>query len=234
MGRGSEADAWPKDGAAPVGAGGTAPGAVGSAAARAVRGARAAGGGALGCVLAGGRGSRLGGAKATVELGGRPLISHPLAALAAAGLEAFVVAKPDTALPPLGARLVTEPAEPIHPLAGIRAALRHAGRPLVVVGCDFPFAPPALLRALADAPEPLVLPAPGGAPQPLLARWSPGLLPRLDAALAREEPLRRTVAALGPRLLDDAELAPFGDPARAFLNVNTEADVRAAAALVGK
>jgi molybdopterin-guanine dinucleotide biosynthesis protein A len=187
---------------------------------------------ALGAVLAGGRGSRLGGAKATAELAGRPLISYPLGALAAAGIEAFVVAKPGIDAGDASVPLVLEPTEPTHPLVGIVAALRHAGRPLVVLGCDFPFAPPALLRALADAPEPLVVPAPAGAAQPLMARWSPELLPQLEGALDREEPLRRTVAALGPRLLDDAELGPFGDPARAFFNVNTQADLRAAAAML--
>jgi molybdopterin-guanine dinucleotide biosynthesis protein A len=124
--------------------------------------------------------------------------------------------------------VVIEPEEPTHPLAGIVAALRHAGGPLVVVGCDFPFAPPALLRALAEGPESLVVPAPGGDAQPLMARWAPELLSRLEDALEREEPLRRTVEALSPRLLDDAELARFGDPARAFFNVNTPADLRAA------
>jgi molybdopterin-guanine dinucleotide biosynthesis protein A len=195
----------------------------------------------LGAVLAGGRGSRLGGAKPTTELAGRPLISYPLAALAAAGIEVFVVAKPATELPasvsksgvaPAAIEVVTEPTEPTHPLAGIVAALRHAGHPLVILGCDFPFAPPALLRALAEAPEPLVVPAPGGDPQPLLARWSPQLLPHLEGALQREEPLRRTVAALDPCLLDDTELARFGDPTRAFFNVNTPEDLRTAAELL--
>ncbi len=226
------------------------------------------GSGGLGAVLAGGRGSRLGGAKPTADLAGRPLIAYPLQALAAAGIDSFIVAKPSTPLrgrpsvrdpergrPEVrnpdrrstavegpdggstavgadaalrGVEVVTEPEEPRHPLAGIVAALRHAGEPLVVVGCDFPFAPPALLRALADAPEPLVVPAPGGGPQPLMARWAPELLPRVEAALAREEPLRRTVAGLSPRLLGDAELARFGDPARAFFNVNTPEDLRAA------
>jgi molybdopterin-guanine dinucleotide biosynthesis protein A len=184
--------------------------------------------GALGVVLAGGRGSRLGGAKPTAELAGRPLISYPLAALAEAGLEAVVVAKPDTDLPPLDVDVLAEAAEPVHPLTGIVAALRQTGRPIVVIGCDFPFVPAALLRALADAPEPLVVPAPGGELQPLVARWMPALLPALDAALDREEPLRRTVAALSPRLLDDADLAPFGDPARIFFNVNTPADLHRA------
>jgi molybdopterin-guanine dinucleotide biosynthesis protein A len=183
---------------------------------------------ALGVVLAGGRGSRLGGAKATAQLAGRPLISYPLAALAGAGLEAVVVAKPGVELPPLDVDVLTEPEEPVHPLTGIVAALRQTGRPLVVLGCDFPFVPPALVRALADAPERLVVPAPGGEPQPLVARWTPALLPALEAALAREEPLRRTVAALSPRLPGDAELARFGDPARVFFNVNTPADLRCA------
>jgi molybdopterin-guanine dinucleotide biosynthesis protein A len=154
------------------------------------------------------------------------LISYPLAALAEAGLEAVIVAKPDTDLPPLDADILTEPPEPVHPLAGIVAALRQTGRPVVVIGCDFPFVPAALLRALADAHEPLVVPAPGGDAQPLVARWTPALLPALEDALAREEPLRRTVAALSPRLLGDAELAPFGDPARVFFNVNTPTDLR--------
>jgi molybdopterin-guanine dinucleotide biosynthesis protein A len=200
-------------------------------------------GAALGAVLAGGRGSRLGGAKATAELAGRPLISYPLGHLAAAGLDAFIVAKPSTELPAFAASpaaddapeqrptVVTEPERPLHPLAGITAALRHAGRPLVVLGCDFPFAPPTLLRFLADAAEPLVVPAPRGAPQPLVARWSSTLLPALEDALEREEPLRRTVAALRPRLLGDSELAAFGDSAHTFFNVNTPADLRDAAAI---
>ncbi len=61
-----------------------------------------------------------------------------------------------------------------------------------------------------------------------MARWTPALLPALEDALDREEPLRRTVAALAPSLLTDPELAPFGDPARVFFNVNTPADLRAA------
>jgi molybdopterin-guanine dinucleotide biosynthesis protein A len=218
----------------------------------------------VGAVLAGGRGRRLGGGKATALLAGRPLISYPLAAMAAAGIDAFVVAKPDTELPPLAGgsigdrgaarvEVVRESAEPSHPLMGIIAALRHAGRPVVVLAGDMPLASPALLAALASggiaapsggstltvdrpldlgifAEAPLVVPAPGGQPEPLQARWSPALLPALEAALAREEPLRRTLAALSPRLIGDVELARFGDPARMFLNVNDAADLRRAEA----
>jgi molybdopterin-guanine dinucleotide biosynthesis protein A len=180
----------------------------------------------LGAVLAGGVGSRLGGGKAMVELAGRALIEYPLAALDAAGIEAVVVAKADTALPSFAAPVVTEPEEPRHPLLGIVTALRHAaGRPVLAVACDLPFVTPRLLEELATAAEPLVVAAPGGDPQPLLARYAPALLPELEAALERQEPLRRTVAALDPRLLGDADLARFGDPARLTFNVNSPADL---------
>lgn len=190
----------------------------------------------LGAVLAGGAGERLGGGKATVELAGAPLISYPLAALAAAGIEAVVVAKPGTELPALAVPILREPPAPRHPLLGIVTALRHAeGRPVLAVACDLPLVPPELLAALAAAPQPLVLAAPGGDPQPLLGRYAPALLPDLEAALDREEPLRRTVAALRPRLLGDAELARFGDPEAMLLNVNDRSDLeRARVMLAGR
>jgi len=191
----------------------------------------------LAAVLAGGAGRRVGGAKATVELAGRALIGYPLAALAAAQVEAVVVAKPDTELPTLTVPVVLEPAEPRHPLLGIVAALRHAGgRAVLVVACDLPLVPPALLAELAAAPHPPeeapLLAAPGGDPQPLLGLYPAALLPQLESALAREEPLRRTVTALSPRLLEDAELARFGDPAEILLNVNDRADLERAGAIL--
>lgn len=189
----------------------------------------------LGAVLAGGAGTRLGGAKATVELAGRALVEWPLAALAEAGIEAMVVAKLDTELPALAVPVLREPEEPRHPLLGIVTALRAAaGRPVLAVACDLPLLTPALLTALATAPERLVVAAPAGDPQPLLARYSPELLPDLEAALVREEPLRRTVAALAPRLLTDADLARFGDPAELLLNVNDSADLAAAGGILGR
>lgn len=180
---------------------------------------------ATGVVLAGGRGSRLGGEKAGLELAGRPLAHYALAALEAAGLEAFLCAKPGQELPPLGVPVLPEPESPRHPLCGVVAALRELERPVVAVACDLPLLAPELLEALAAAPEPLVVPAPGGRPQPLAARYAPELLPALEEALTREAPLTGTVEALGPRLLGDGELRRFGDPAELFLNVNEPRDL---------
>jgi molybdopterin-guanine dinucleotide biosynthesis protein A len=201
---------------------------------------------ALGAVPAGGRGSRLGGEKAAVELAGRPLISYPLAAIAAAGLDAVVCIKPGEPPPPsrgsfctltvkkeprLEVRVLEEPLEPLHPLCGIVAALR-LGRPVVVVACDLPFVAPGLIELLAEAHEPLMVPVLDGRLHPLLARYEPSLLPQLEAALEREGPLTRTVEALGPRLLAEDELVRFGDPRRLLFNVNNPDDLSEAEALL--
>lgn len=212
---------------------------------------------ALGAVLAGGCGSRLGGEKAWVELGGRPLYSYPLAVIEAAGLDPVVCVKRTESRgsfrslrvrkePRDEVRVLEEPDEPRHPLCGIVAALRTGvreaekpvvsavggGRPMVVVACDMPFVTPDLVAFLAAADEPLVVPVLDGRLQPLLARYEPTLLPELEEALGREEPLTRTVESLRPRLLDEEELSRFGDPHRLLFNVNHPADLREAERLI--
>lgn len=187
----------------------------------------------LGVVLAGGVGSRMEGMKVCADLHGQPLIAYPLAAVAEAGLEALVCAKPGDELPPLDAPVLREPEEPRHPLCGIVAALRAGeGRPVVVLACDLPFVLAGLIRHLAELPEPLVVPSLDGRPQPLLARYEPSLLPHLEAALERQEPLARTVESLEPRVLDEEVLARFGDPRRLLFNVNDPADLREAETLI--
>jgi molybdopterin-guanine dinucleotide biosynthesis protein A len=197
---------------------------------------------ALGAVLAGGRGSRLGGAQAWVELRGHPLYSYPLAAIEAAGLDPVVCAKQTESRgsfrslrvrkePRDKVMVLEEPEEPRHPLAGIVAALR-VERPAVVVACDMPFVAPDLIAFLAEADEPLVVPALDGRLHPLLGRYEAVLLPDLEAALRREEPLTRTIESLRPRFLDEQELSRFGDPHRLLFNVNDPDDLREAERLI--
>lgn len=192
-----------------------------------------------GAVLAGGLGSRLGGAKAKVMLGGRALISYPVAAIEAAGLEAVVVAKSGTELPALGVVRLDEPDQPRHPLCGIVAALAHAERQgktaVVVIACDMPLVTPELVGGLARAEEPLVVPLAGGHPQPLAARYGTTLLPVLRKALRDGPgPLTGIVNSLNPRLLQPDELARFGDAERMFLNINTAAELKSAERLLAR
>jgi molybdopterin-guanine dinucleotide biosynthesis protein A len=196
-------------------------------------GERGTSGPAVGAILAGGRGSRIGGAKATVDIAGRPLISYPIAAVEEAGLEPIVVAKRESELPPLGCHVIHEPERPRHPLCGIVTALRHAGgRPVVAIGCDMPFASPALLAWLGEAPEALAVPVLDGEPQPFPGRYDVSLLGPLETALAGAEPLRRTLESLSPRRIAEDELARFGEPRRLLFNVNTPADAEQARRLL--
>jgi len=187
---------------------------------------------AIGVVLAGGRSRRIGGAKALAQLGGRPLISYPLAALSAAGLDPVVVAKRQSPLPELDCLVLREPALPSHPLCGVIAALRWGGsRPVVVVGCDMPFVTGPLLAWLAGL-DGLVVPEVDGRLQPLLARYEPAHAGALEIALRAGCSMRDAITALKPRLVGEPELQRFGDPGRLFLNVNDPIDLRVAERLL--
>jgi molybdenum cofactor guanylyltransferase len=190
----------------------------------------------IGAVLAGGAGRRLGGAKATVELGGRTLLAYAIEALQAAlaeGARVAVVAKPTTALPalPAGVERWEEPEEPQHPACGLREALRRGGgEEVLVVPVDLPLMTGQELRAVAKAAEafgvaPGVVASVGGRMQPLVGVWRPGALPGLEAA-GEGEALVRIALELGVRTVER--------PARSesYLNVNTAGDLSRAEMLV--
>ena len=185
---------------------------------------------AIGVVLAGGVGRRIGGDKAMVELEGRPLVLYPLAVLRAVLDEVVVVAKQSTILPPLDADVAIwlEADEPRHPLLGIVHALRCArGRPVIVVAGDMPFVTRGLVSALARERShgaPAVVPRAAGRLQPLCARYDPRALTAL-AASDFDAPVTEVVAALSPRIVDWPDDEPF-------FNVNHPEDILQAAALL--
>jgi molybdopterin-guanine dinucleotide biosynthesis protein A len=160
----------------------------------------------VGAVIAGGRGERMGGAKATAPYRGRPLVEQALAQLGGLVTEAVVVAKPATPLPPLPGVAVWHDDEPgFHPRHGIATALRRAGgAPVLVVAVDLPEAHRALgavLDAAARSGGAAVARAAGGRLQPLCGLYPPEARGVLEAAAA-DEPLTRTVERLRPAIVD--------------------------------
>ncbi len=165
--------------------------------------------------------------KPGVRIAGHALISYPIAAAQAAGLERFVVAKRDTELPEIYCPVVLEPDEPRHPLCGLISALRHQRGPVLALACDMVFIDDKLLAWLASHIDTTVIEA-GGRLQPLLARYDYGSLPLLEEALERGDSMRDAVASLEPKLVPESDVVRFGDPARLCFNVNTPADVEEA------
>lgn len=196
--------------------------------ARAVRAASATlpGMAMVAAVLAGGEGRRMGGPKAGLELAGRTLLGHAVAAARDAGLRPVVVARPDSRLPATDAEVWHEPSGgPRHPLAGIVAALARAGEDgVVALACDTPLLPPRLLAQLA-ARDATTLVRAGGRLHPLPGRYTAAAAPALAAALAAEAPLRDTLAALGAEILGEPD-------ANSLLNVNRPEDFERARALL--
>ena len=175
----------------------------------------------IAAVIAGGAGSRLGGAKPSTPLAGKPMAAWSVGAALAAGLETIVVAKPDTQLPELDVEVLRESDPLTHPLTGILAALEaNPGRPVIALACDLPFLPAALLSELAAHDGTATIEA-GGHLQPLIARYEPAAAPAIRTALCRGEAASALIERLGPRVLRGEELARFGDPDLIAFNVNT-------------
>jgi molybdopterin-guanine dinucleotide biosynthesis protein A len=174
-------------------------------------------------ILAGGRGTRIGGDKATVELAGRPLISYPIAAAQAAGLDVVVVAKRTTKLPPLEVPVLLEPDAPVHPLLGVITALNKLPA-VVALPCDMPFVDPADLAALAALDANV---ATLSQDQPFPALYRRPALPQMRSAVEAGASVRSTQA--------QSRLAPAASTARhpaTMTAVNTPEDLATAEALL--
>jgi len=156
-----------------------------------------------GAVLAGGAGRRLGRpSKPGAMLAGRPLLSYPLAALAAVCERVAVVCKDGTKLPDLeGAERWNEPDEPRHPLTGIVHALECARGPVLVCAADMPFVTPdacrTLLQGAGGGSSAAVVAAAAGVLQPVFGLYAPAALEHFRTSRP-DAPLTATVEALDP------------------------------------
>ena len=183
-----------------------------------------------GAVLAGGRGERLGGAKAAAVLDGRTLLDRALGTLDPVCDRRAVVAKPGSPLPPLpdGVERWLEPEADHHPRHGLVEAVRRTSGVVVVLAVDLPLVTPRLLAELAGALDGGAVAAvarAGGKIQPLCGAYTAAALGILEAA-PPDEPLVRTVERLAPAVVE-------ADPSLLH-NVNTPGDLERASLLLAR
>jgi len=190
-----------------------------------------------GVVLAGGLSTRYGGLPKGLErVRGVRIIDRVRAALEPVVDDLLLIANDDRAsewLPdvPCAGDVLRD----VGSVAGIHAALVHAGTPVLVVAWDMPFVPPGLLRTLRDAGRDSDAAVPESDSrrglEPLCAYYSPACTGAIERRIAAGD--RRVIA-----FYDDVRVArvpaevvsQFGDPALLFMNVNTpEERVRAEA-----
>jgi molybdopterin-guanine dinucleotide biosynthesis protein A len=181
-----------------------------------------------GVILAGGRASRYAGQPKGLErVGGERIIDRVASGLREVTDELLLIANAadaDTWLPGVrrGADIIVDAGS----LAGIHAALSHAGLSVIVVAWDMPFVPVALLRHLRALGETHDVAVPESESkrgvEPLCAFYSAECLAAIERRLKAGD--RRVVS-----FFDDVRVAripfetvqQFGDPAIMFMNVNS-------------
>lgn len=215
-----------------------------------------------GIILAGGRGRRLGGNKATVELCGRPMIQYVVDALAQLTQTVIVVGSTvDEAVriaatvdweavrctvlardprPPQTSDSAGDGKRSAGPLAGIRAGL--AASPAdrcIVVGCDMPFLSPLLLAHMAGVSRSfdVVVPrlGPAAALEPLCAVYSRSCVPAIDLLLSYGYAKATRLFEMVHVAYVEREICEALDPqGLCFFNVNSRVDLLQAKAIAQK
>ena len=132
----------------------------------------------LGAVLAGGQSRRFGSDKALAVLGGKTLIEHAIAALAAQTDAVIVCGREWTDW------VADRPAPDLGPLGGINAALHCAAKrgfdAVLTVPCDAPLLPADLAERMAATGAPAFV-----EDMPVIGLWPAALAASLDAHLAQ-------------------------------------------------
>jgi molybdopterin-guanine dinucleotide biosynthesis protein A len=196
---------------------------------------------ALGAIIAGGASVRFGSPKALAEVGAVRVIDRVARALVAAHIanEDIIAIVND----PVIAASIVLPHRPdvitgAGALGGVHAALlwaRERDMPgILAVGCDMPFLSAALLSHLltsGSGNDDIVIPESEGRRgiEPLCAVYRTTCLEPIERALARGD--ARMIAFhvdVSIRRIPLATVRTFGEPARMFMNLNTEADRSAA------
>jgi molybdopterin-guanine dinucleotide biosynthesis protein A len=184
-------------------------------------------------ILAGGRGTRIGGNKASVELAGASLLQWVVDAVETVADNIVFSIAPEQQLPPLRCKARAFLCEDLlpgrGPLTGIFSGL-HATEDeyVIAVPCDAPFLQPELLRLLwsyrhrYDAVVPVV----DGHYQALVAVYGSSCITPIEIALnSGDLSLRSVLRGLDVKYVFEHELRAVDPELRSFRNVNTAAEL---------
>ena len=183
-------------------------------------------------VLAGGKSSRMGQAKALLDFDGEPLIAHIVRALKLMFDEVVIVAAPKQELPPLATTVVRDEVAYQGPVGGIYYGLKAAGGQFsFVTSCDAPFLNTALIAYLTAqiSGYDVVVPYWEERYQPLHAVYRRSVLPLLKEQLEQGE-LRPVYLfdKVRTRTVNGDEIKALDPDGLTFLNMNTPQDYQAA------
>lgn len=188
-------------------------------------------------IIAGGRSSRMGRAKAFESVGNRTILSRIIDCLGPQVDELVINANGEaerfaetglSVIPDLRSDVGT-------PLAGLHTALNYAeceAMDLVLtIPSDCPFLPDDLVHRLMEAKSPAAIAASGGQAHFVTGLWRPGLLPQLTKALDQPRlPRLQDWAREAGAVTVEWPLQPY-DP---FFNVNTPEELAEANRIAAK
>jgi molybdopterin-guanine dinucleotide biosynthesis protein A len=183
---------------------------------------------AMGFITAGGRSSRMGTDKAWLEIGGRAMIEHVIAALVPVTTSVAIIANgPQYAR--LGFPVFADTQTGIGPLEAVRTALTRAKTSrIVLAGCDLPFVTADLFRLLLSIPGDHKAVVPVGADgklESLCAVYHTEALPVVTDIIARgERKMSLLFERLSTRIVAFDELRHLAASELLFENVNTPED----------
>ena len=188
-----------------------------------------------GVILAGGKNSRFGRAKAQEVIDGQSMLERVIAAVSQVTENILIVASQEKTNSLLGGYPDQRIVEDIYPGTGVLGAiytgLHHAATPCVlVVGCDMPFLNPHLLRYMAKVAQEsradAIVPVFNERFEVLHAIYFKSCIPRIQDLLAeRILSVIRLLNRVKVRHINEEEIERFDRIYSSFINVNTQVDL---------
>lgn len=180
----------------------------------------------------------MGADKASLVLGGKPMIAQAIDRLREAIPEVVVVAKDAGRLDVPGVTVIADAMEKSGALVGIYSALQAVKTPYAfVVACDMPYIQPVLVRRMIEECDgcDALIPKMGPAIEPLFALYSRACLPfierRLDAGDLR---VRGFFDDVNASYAEEGFLREADPRLSSFINLNTMEDLEKARKVFGE